>query len=109
MHSRHIEARAGGNGSSGAARGGRRPQNVTSDETPAAEACDGGVSDPWTTAAVSGDGASGATPGDRTSDEDIVRHPFLILGSLESLGLEVEHREVAASERHQLVVCAKLH
>src|SRR4051794_27101748 len=133
MHSRHIEESAGGSGSIGIARGRRLGENVTSDDASDVGAGDGGVSDTeagdgwaseaaacdadvsigWsggrTPAAVSRDGASDAASGNRTSGEDIVGHPFLVLGGLESLGLEVEHRAVAPSAIHQIVVRANLH
>src|SRR4029079_16900497 len=55
--------------------------------------------------------AAGSSSGTRwrgraISGEDIVDHPFLFLA--EPLGLQVEHRPVAAAKRHEFVVAAQL-
>src|SRR5678816_3388168 len=51
-------------------------------------------------------GGSGSIPPGR-SGEDVIRHPFLVIGRDEPLRLQVEHRPVAPAERHQLVVSAE--
>src|SRR6185436_10087593 len=46
--------------------------------------------------------------GGRSSGEDFINDPLLVLDRGEALGLKVEHRPVASPERHQLLVGSEL-
>src|SRR6185295_17146304 len=46
--------------------------------------------------------------GGSASREAVIRGPFLVLGGAEALGLQLEHRAVAAPFCHELVVGAQL-
>src|SRR5688572_11982461 len=53
------------------------------------------------------DSAGGRSPAGEGLVEDVIRHALVFLGG-ESFGLEIEHRAVAAAQRHELVVRTEL-